>query len=261
MGPRVRRTLLAIPALPAAAVAVVATQLLRAAHRSDLPSFPNQDPSGVFGGSELPPLRIVAVGDSSITAPGVQDLDNAWVRRVAIRLADRFRVDLTSLAVGGSKARDVVEGQLGEALRLRPDVALVSVGANDAMRAVSPASYRASLTTIVEAFSAAGSGVVVFGMGDLASIPRMPASLRPVMSRRSREFDQICRQVVVGVPRAVKVHTQGRCTAAFFEDHGLFAGDLFHAGDAGHGVFADDAQDAVEAAIALCARHGITTPA
>lgn len=261
MGPRVSRTLLAIPALQAAAAAVVAGQVLRAVHRPDLPSFANQDPSGVFGDPDLPPLRMVAVGDSSITAPGVEHLDNVWVRRVARHLADRHHVHLISLAVGGSKARDVVEGQLTEALRRRPDVALVSVGANDALRAVPPASYRAALTTIVQAFSDAGSGVVVFGMGDLASIPRMPPSLRAVMSRRSRQFDQICRQVVVRVPRAVKVHTQGRSTTAFFEDQGLFAGDLFHAGDAGHGVFADDAQEAVEAAIALSARPGAPLPA
>jgi lysophospholipase L1-like esterase len=248
-----RKALIAVPAIPVVAAAVVATQVLRAAHRPDLPSYPNQDPSGVFGDPALPRLRIVAVGDSSITAPGVVDLDNVWIRRVSHALADRYHVELISLAVGGSKAGDVLEGQLEGALRLRPDVAVVSVGANDALRGVTPERYRRNLTAIVTRLAATGAGVLVFGMGDLGSIPRLPPSLRRWASHRSAAFDRVARDVVVTVPRAVKVHTRGRSSTAFFDDPGLFAGDQFHAGDAGHGVFAADAYEALEAAIAL--RH------
>ncbi|MBI5156830.1 MAG: SGNH/GDSL hydrolase family protein [Acidimicrobiia bacterium] len=251
MATRTRTAMIVVPAIPAVAAAIVATQVLRAAHRPDLPSYPNQDPSGTFGDPALPRLRIVALGDSSITAPGVADLDNIWIRRVARSLADRFHVELISLAVGGSKASDVLEGQLEGALRLHPDVAVVSVGANDALRGVPPERYRHNLTTIVTRLAATGAGVLVFGMGDLGSIPRLPPSLRRWTSHRSEVFDRIARQVVVTVPSAVKVHTRGRCTTAFFEDPSLFAGDQFHAGDAGHGVFADDALEAMEAAIAV----------
>ncbi|HLE38972.1 MAG TPA: SGNH/GDSL hydrolase family protein [Acidimicrobiia bacterium] len=245
---RVRKAVLAVPV---AAAAVVATQVLRASRRPDLPSYPNQDPSGRFGDPSLPGLRIVALGDSSITAPGVADLDNVWIRRVAHALSDRYHVDLVSLAVGGSKARDVLEGQLAEAIRMRPDVAVVSVGANDALRGVHPERYRQHLLTIVTRLSATGAGVLVFGLGDLGSIPRLPPSLRRWMSHRSNVFDRVCREVVVAVPRAVKVYTRGRSSAAFFEDPGLFAGDQFHAGDGGHELFAADALEAMEAAIAL----------
>jgi lysophospholipase L1-like esterase len=243
----------AVPVVPVAAAAVVAAQVLRAARRPDLPSFPNQDPSGRFGDPALPHLRIVALGDSSITAPGVANLDNVWIRRIARTLADRYHLELVSLAVGGSRAGDVVEGQLAEAIRLRPDVAVVSVGANDALRGVTPQRYRRHLETIINGLAATGAGIVVFGIGDLGSIPRLPPSLRRWVTHRSVVFDEIAHQVVVTVPRAVKVFTKGRSSTAFFDDPGLFAGDLFHAGDAGHAIFAADAIEAVEAAIAL--RH------
>lgn len=251
MADRLRKTLLAIPAVPAAAAGYLLAQAYRAAHRPDLPSFPNQDPSGSFGDVAHPRLRIVAIGDSSITAPGVMDLDNIWIRRIARELAATHHVELVSLAVGGSKAHDVLEGQLAEAIRLDPDVVVVSVGANDALRGVRPADYRRRLATILQRLSATRAGVVLFGMGDLASVPRLPSGLRPLVSRRSRIFDDICRQEAVAHPRVVKVHTRGRSSAAFFEDPTLFAGDLFHAGDGGHGVFAEDAREAVLAAIAL----------
>ncbi len=248
---RLRKALIAVPVIPVAAVAVIASQVLRAAHRPDLPSFPNQDPSGRFGDADLPHLRIVALGDSSITAPGVADLDNVWIRRVAHKLSERYHIEVISLAVGGSKASDVLEGQLDGALRLHPDVAVVSVGANDALRGVSPERYRRNLTAIVTRLAATGAGVLVFGMGDLGSIPRLPPTMRRWASRRSEAFDRVARDVVVTIPGAVKVYTRGRSSSAFFEDPGLFAGDQFHAGDTGHGVFAADALEAMEAAIAL----------
>ncbi|MFQ5518338.1 MAG: hypothetical protein ACE5E8_12270, partial [Acidimicrobiia bacterium] len=76
-----------VPFAPLTAVAVVAAQILHMGHRRDLPSFTNQDPSGSFGRSNAAALRIVALGDSSITAPGVEPLDDCWIRRVAIELA------------------------------------------------------------------------------------------------------------------------------------------------------------------------------
>ncbi len=251
MTSRIRTALLAIPAIPVAALAVMAAQVLRATRRPDLPTFPNQDPSGRFGDTVLPPLRVVALGDSSITAPGVADLDNIWIRRIARQLGSEYRVELISLAVGGSKAHDVVEGQLSEAIRLRPDLAVVAVGANDALRGVSPERYRRNLESIVAGLSDAGAAVVVFGVGDLGSIPRLSPTLRRWATRRSEAFDRVAREVVVGFSAAVKVYTRGRSSTAFFEDPGLFAGDLFHAGDAGHGIFADDAMEAVRAALAL----------
>lgn len=247
----VRRALSVIPAVPAAAAVVVAGQVLRAAHRNDLPSFPNQDPSGTFGVETAPPLRIVALGDSSITAPGVENIDNAFVRRVARALAAHHRVELISVAVGGAKARDVIEGQLAEAIRLTPDVALVSVGANDALRGVPPARYRVELTEIVDRLEQTGASVVVFGMGDMASIPRLPPTLRTWAAHRSEVFDRIARNVAASSLRTVKVHTLGKVRSAFHEDPSLFAGDMFHASDSGHAVFAEAALPALEAAVAL----------
>ncbi len=240
-----------IPAVPAAAAAVVAAQVLRAAHRPDLPSFTNQDPSGTFGDPRSPNLRIVALGDSSITAPGIEDLDDTWVRRVARSLADRYRVELISVAVGGAKARDVIEGQLPEAIRLHPDVALVSVGANDALRGVPARRYRVELEEIVTRLEEADCSVVVYGMGDMGSVPRLPPSVRPWVTHRSDVFDRIAREVAARSTRTIKVHTQDRVRSAFWEDRSLFAGDLFHANGQGHAVFAEAAHPAVEAAVAL----------
>ena len=66
-----------------AAMLVAAGQVLHAAHRPDLPGLQNQDPSGTFGDPSNPPLLVIALGDSSITAPGVVPLDASWIRQAA----------------------------------------------------------------------------------------------------------------------------------------------------------------------------------
>jgi len=250
-----KRALYAVPAVPAAAAAFVVVQVLRAAHRTDLPSFSNQDPSGLFGDPASPRLRIVALGDSSITSPGVEDLDNTWIRRLARSQADRHHVELIALAVGGSKARDVVEGQLDEAVRLRPDVAVVCVGANDVIRGVPLDRYRDEITEIVTRLQETAGAILLFGVGDLGVIPRLPPTLRPYLSRRSARFDAVCHELAVRSERVVKVWTKGRVSTAFVDDESLFARDLFHAGDDGHAIFAEEAAPAMEAAATIARRH------
>lgn len=249
-----RRALAALPAIPLAAAGVVISQVLRAAHRPDLPSFPNQDPSGAFGDPGLPTLRIVALGDSSITAPGLDDLDNSWVRRIGIALSRSHHVELISVAVGGAKARDVIEGQLTEAVRLEPDIAILAVGANDAIRAAPVLRYRDELRHIITELNRVSGAIAVLGVGDLGSIPRLPALLRPYLTRRSATFNSAAAAAAAGFSRAVKIATTGPISTAFWEDRDLFAGDHFHAGDDGHAIFADQALPAIRAALAISVR-------
>ena len=249
-----KRALTALPAVPAAVVGLLVVQVLRAAHRSDLPSYPNQDPSGTFGQPDLPPLRMVALGDSSVTAPGIEDLDNTWVRRMAIALSEQHRVELISVAVGGSKARDVIEGQLAEAVRLRPDIAIVAVGGNDAIRASSSGRYRREIRRIVSGLEQVSGAIVVIGVGDLGSIPRLPKMLRPFLTRCAARFDDAAAAAAAGSRQAVKAPTVGPMSTAFWEDPGLFAGDQFHAGEQGHAVFADQLLPSFRAALAIAHR-------
>ena len=249
-----------LSSLPLAGAGVLLYQIRRAAHRPDLPSFTNQDISGSFGDPTLPPLRIVAVGDSSLTAPGIDDLDDVWLRRLALAYAHRHHVELISLGVGGSRARDVVEGQLDAAVALRPDLAVVTVGGNDAIRAESVRRYRAALEKIVGRLEPVSGAVLLVGVGDLGTIPRLPSTLRPYLSRRSRTFDRACLRVAVTHPRTVRAQARKPMASTFRTDPALFAADQFHASAAGHAVFAQAAAPAFEAAYRMAVgrdTHGL----
>ncbi len=235
---------------PFIGIALLLAQVLKAAHRKDLPTLDNQDPSGVFGDPEAPVLRLVVMGDSSVTAPGVEPLDAAWPRQVAFRLAKKFRVELHSVAVGGSKSRNVLATQLRAAIALQPDIAIVSVGANDAMRATPLARFEREYSEILDTLTQHVQGVAVSGVGDLGSIPRLPALARSMIRIRGRSFDRAVRRAVADHPGVLKTNTWSPGWNEFRTNPGeVFAGDLFHASAYGHRIYADAAMTAVSALV------------
>ena len=221
-----------------AAGAVLAGQMARAVRREDLPSLENQDPSGIFGDPTALPLRIVFLGDSSVTAPGVDPLNDSWPRQIALHLSTRFHVDAISVAVGGSKARDVLTTQMDQAIALKPDIAYVSVGSNDALRGTPVARFEGEYDQIVAGLHSSVAAVGLSGIGDLGTIPRLPELARGVARVRSRAIDKAIARVAAHYPRTVKSNAWNVMYPAFQEYPELFGADLFHASAAGHLMFA-----------------------
>lgn len=223
---------------PLAAGALLAGQMARAIRRDDLPSLDDQDPSGIFGDPDSPQLRIVFLGDSSVTAPGVEPLDHSWPRQIALHLAKRFHVDAISIAVGGSKSRDVLATQVEAAIAVKADIAYVSVGSNDALRGTPVARFEAEYNQIVTALHAEIPAVGLSGVGDLGTIPRLPELARGVARIRSRAIDRAIGRVAADYPRVVKSNAWNVMYPAFEQYPEMYAADLFHASAAGHLMFA-----------------------
>ncbi len=244
-----KKLMLTIPGIPLTAAALLIARVFYQAHRPDLPEHPNQDPSGTFGSGSLPPLRMVVLGDSSITAPGLEDLNNCWIRAAARHFTDRYQVELINLAVGGSKARDVLTQQLPLALALQPELAVIAVGGNDSLRTVRLSRYERELREIVAALHDTARAVVMLGVGDLGEVPRLPRILAPALSWRARRTDRVVTRVADGFPRAVRIETWGTLSASF-EAFGLamWGDDLFHLSDFGHTTLFGDVLPALDEA-------------
>lgn len=225
---------------PLAAFGILLSQVWHTGHRPDLPSLTNQDPSAVLGDPANPPLRIVLLGDSSITAPGVHPLDDCWARRVGHHLAEDYHVTLINLASGGTRAADLLKYQVPAAIAHAPDMALVSVGANDALRSVAVIDYERDLTQILDRLSDHIPAVGITGIGDLGPLPRLPTIGRAWARVRARSFDRSIARVAhkLDVPRTI---TWGPIWDAFEDprnENSMYAADLFHASGKGHAYFA-----------------------
>ena len=155
------------------------------------PELPEFDPSAEFGDPDHPMLRVAVLGDSSVTAPGVAGPEEIWITLICQKLANTYHVILESFAVGGSMAQNVVEDQMENAILFGPDLAFISVGANDAIKGVPRRKFEQHLDQLIGELSETGATVIQSGVGELGSIPRLYPPLSNLMSRRARRFDEI----------------------------------------------------------------------
>ncbi len=232
------RAVVAPPAALAAAGLGLIGQALFAALRS-LPEFGHMDCSGWEGTASGRSHRIVALGDSTLTGPGLDRVDQVWLRQAMRQIAGHRRLEVISIAVGGSRAHDVLVHQVpglhvpATSFGDHPiDLAVLSVGGNDAIRQTSLRSFRRDIHGVLVAMSAAATTVVVCGLPDLGLIPRAPQPLSVVLSARGRRFNR----VLLDEARATGArYVPGWCaTEALVDTTENFAPDLFHLNASGH---------------------------
>lgn len=211
-----------------------------------VPDLIDHDPSGSVGAGE-PPLRMVVLGDSSCTGTGVDDPGQIWLRLLAHRIAVRVerRVDIDSYAEGGARSREVVESQLAHALAHPAPLAVLSVGANDVLRGTPLPALASNLGTIVAQLTARGTTVVMSGVGDLGTIPRLAPPLRQMVARRARRADLVHADVAAEFG-AIKAFQWGWARREFATRPEVWSGDRFHPNGRGHEVWAETAWRAIE---------------
>jgi lysophospholipase L1-like esterase len=217
-------------------VAVIGLELLYALFKP-VPQQDEFDPSAQFGDPGLPGLKIAVLGDSTVTAPGVSGPEDIWVARICRRLAETHRVVLRSFAVGGAMAHNLIEAQLEPALEFDPDVVILSVGANDALKGVTPGRFEANLETLVRSFRVRGITVIQSGVGDLGTIPRLYPPLRQLLSRRAQRFNRA--HETVAARNESHVVPQRDRPLEIWAERDMWSADLFHVSAKGHEVWGE----------------------
>lgn len=245
------RSIGAVAVVLAGTGAVLAGQALYATRRRDLPTILGADASGFEGDPSHRCVRVAAAGDSTLTGPGLDDPGDVWLRQALreLAIAQQCCFELRSFAVGGACMTDVIREQLDELIALRPDVAVVVVGTNDAIRLTPLTELRVSCERLVSRIAAEVPEVLLGGVGDLANIARVQWPLAAALRRRGRAVDGVIRAVAarygnvhyVDVSRADDDFRRGGAA--------LFAPDLFHPNRDGHAVWAAVAREALERAL------------
>ncbi len=186
---------------------------------------------GCVGGE--PPLRTVWLGDSTAAGVGAASADGVVGRQVARRLGRA--VDVRVLAMSGARVADVVADQLPR-VQADAQVVFVSVGANDATHLTGLDTFTSSYRELLAGVPASAC-VVVLGVPDLGSAPRLAQPLRAVAGWRGRAVDRRVRQLAQG-SGATYVDIAGTTGSAFRRDRSLFSADGYHPDDGGYGLWA-----------------------
>jgi lysophospholipase L1-like esterase len=228
-------------ALLAGSIAVLGAEVLWTARRR-LPSLEGIDASGPVPGTAPDsgePIRLVALGDSTLTGPGLTDPDDIWLRRSLADLRLERTVDVASLAVGGSRVADV-RAVVPDALALDPDVVVVAVGSNDAIHGTGFRAFTEALDTVVAALLTQAASVAVCNVGDLGNVARVPMPLSSLLRQRSIAISRRVATVVAKYEGAVLLDVSPSNVG--FRDRGVFAEDLFHPNETGHALWAKAAE-------------------
>jgi len=227
--------LLSAAAVPVVAVAVLGAEVQLARVGPDLPDDAPLDHDGQVGGAGSS-LRMVWLGDSTAAGVGATSARFAIPRRVAAQL-DR-PIEVTNIAVSGDRVRDVVEDQLPQLDALRPDVVLISIGANDVTHLTSQADFRRTYAEMLAAMPD-GAIVVVLGVPDMGAPPRLAQPLRAIAGLRGRQLDELVR-TLADDHGAEYVDIAGETGPTMRSDTArYFAADRYHPSDDGYALWAD----------------------
>jgi lysophospholipase L1-like esterase len=184
------------------------------------------------------PLRLVVLGDSIAYGTGAHRPADALGPRLAAALtADGFDVDLHVLALPGAVSAQLA-AQVRGAEPLRPDLAVLVIGANDLARFVPADRAAADLAAAVTALRVAGTAVVVVPAPDMSSIPFVPPAFRAAV-RAACALLQRRQTEAAEAAGATVAHVAGDIGRAFALDPALFSADRFHPSSAGYRQIAD----------------------
>ncbi|MDP7667309.1 MAG: arylesterase [Rhodospirillales bacterium] len=108
-------------------------------------------------------VRILVLGDSLTAGYGLDLADTFPVRLERALRDEGLDVAVINAGVSGDTTAGGL-ARLGWALADRPDIAIVALGGNDALRGLDPTTTRANLDAIVTRIEAAGVRVLLAGM-------------------------------------------------------------------------------------------------
>jgi len=117
------------------------------------------------GPPKAPPLRLVLLGDSTALGVGVDQVSDTVGGQLAALLAEGpggRRVELSSVAVAGSHSSDLGIQVARALVGPPPDVAVVLIGTNDAVRLARTTEAADQLSGAVKRLCGAGAAVVEF---------------------------------------------------------------------------------------------------
>ncbi len=232
---RRRRWILAAAGLPLAAVAVLGVEVEVARRAENLDDVDLVHPAGTSD------RTAVWLGDSTAYGIGITDTADGVAGRVAAERNER----VVMLGVSGATLSDVVERQLPDVAASDPDIVYLSVGANDTTHLTRRPAFEEGYRRLLAGLPA-GVPVVVLGIPDFGSPPRLPQPLRAIAGFRARQLDRVVRRVVADRPGTTYVDIAGPTGPPFRRDPDrYFSDDGYHPSADGYELWAKAVFDTV----------------
>ncbi len=222
----------------ASIVGVVAVEIVAARMRRYARGEIGPGMRATFGESGRPLVRMVMLGDSTAAGVGVHTVDESVGGQLGVLLAATGRrVELSSVAVSGSRSTDLGTQVSRALVGHRPDVAVILVGAIDATHAGRPADAAHHLAEAVHRLDEAGVAVVVGTCPDLGAARAIGYPLRGIVGWFGQRIAD-AQKAAVREAGGILVDLAERTGAVFRADAGTYCHDGFHPSTDGYRIWA-----------------------
>ena len=244
--------------LGASAIGLLLAEAKLARRAIGEPTFEPPHATGRYGEqeSDLPPIRLAVLGDSSAAGLGVHRSDETPPVVIACGLADASGrpVDVMTVALSGAVSRDL-DRQVSSVLTSSPRVAVIMIGANDVTHHVPQRESVSYLADACRRLRDAGCEVVVGTCPDLGTVEPIQHPLRWLARRWSRQL--AAAQTIAVVEAGGRSVSLGDILGPEFaaRPSEMFGPDRFHPSAAGYAAAASVLLPAV------CVAAGLPEPA
>ena len=190
------------------------------------------------------------LGDSTGAGQGA-DPPSGIAIKTAEFLAQDHRVTLVNMAISGARIGDVLNEQIPGTVKLKPDLVLIAVGANDSTHFTSSTVFAAQFETVIATLTTMNPKVkiVVTGCPDMGSVPRFAQPLRWFAGTQGNRINSALAPVVAR-HHLVNADIAGSTGSDFRKDPSLFAADKFHPNDRGYELWIKVLDRALTSALA-----------
>lgn len=228
--------------------AITAIEIVAAINQ---PLIPFQNPSRlpVRLGHGGPDLTYVVLGDSTAAGQGAT-AGSGIADKTAEYLSRNHNVIFVNMAVSGARAADLASDQVPNTVGVKPDLVLISIGANDATHLTPSSIFAAQIERAIGLLKALNPNVkiVITGCPDMSSIPRFAQPLRTLVGMQGQRINAALAPLVKQYD-LTNADIAGATGYEFRRDPTLFASDKFHPNDRGYALWTRVLDNALTASL------------
>lgn len=206
-------------------------------------------PSGPQELGEGQPLTYVVMGDSTAVTQGAE-YSAGYALISAQHLAKNHKVTFVNTGVSGARSKDVADKQLPEAVKYKPDVVLIAVGANDANHLTGGKVIEESIQKTIDQLRVANKDVAIVVTGSVAldTVDRYTAPAKWLAYQRVKRVNKVF-DALIQKNNLTYAPIADKTRAIFKADPTLFAKDKFHPNARGYAVWVPVINQALDEAL------------
>jgi lysophospholipase L1-like esterase len=200
----------------------------RSNHTPQLPHIDQSDRSLGQG----PTLRYIAVGDSTGVGSGASGYETTYTYKIAQFLAKDHTVEYKNISVFGYKTGDVLNNQVKQIIKYKPDIVTISMGPNDATHLVSSNKILSNYKAIIQQLEqGTNAKIYITNIANFDDARILPWFFHDLIEYRSAKINPQILKLENDRVKLVNIHDFGW---ANYDRKQTYAADHFHPNDLGY---------------------------